>query len=57
MDNNFVRSASDYSDLRLPHYEDGYYDIISIERSMKTNWTTRWKNWRPFAKPAAQRTS
>lgn len=31
MDNNFVRSSSDYSDLRLPHYEDGYYDIISIE--------------------------
>lgn len=31
MDNNFVRSASDYSELRLPHYEDGYYDIISIE--------------------------
>ena len=31
MDNNFVRSASDYSDLKLPHYEDGCYDIISIE--------------------------
>ena len=31
MDNNFVRSASDYSELRLPHYEDGFYDIISIE--------------------------
>ena len=31
MDNNFVRSASDFSELRLPHYEDGYYDIISIE--------------------------
>lgn len=31
MDNNFVRSASDYSELRLPHYEDGYYDIVSIE--------------------------
>lgn len=31
MDNNFVRSASDFSDLRLPHYEDGYYDIITIE--------------------------
>lgn len=31
MDNNFVRSASDYSELRLPHYEDGCYDIISIE--------------------------
>ena len=31
MDNNFVRRASDYSELRLPHYEDGFYDIISIE--------------------------
>jgi len=31
MDNNFVRSASDYSDLKLPHYEDGCYDIVSIE--------------------------
>ena len=31
MDNNFVRSASDYSKLRLPHYEDGCYDIVSIE--------------------------
>lgn len=31
MDNNFVRSASDYSELRLPHYEDGIYDIVSIE--------------------------
>lgn len=31
MDNNFVRSASDYSELRLPHYEDGCYDIVSIE--------------------------
>ena len=31
MDNNFVRRASDYSELRLPHYEDGFYDIIFIE--------------------------
>lgn len=31
MDNNFVRSSSDYSELKLPHYEDGCYDIISIE--------------------------
>ena len=31
MDNNFVRSASDYSEVRLPHYEDGFYDIITIE--------------------------
>jgi glycolate oxidase len=31
MDNNFVRSASDYCKTKLPHYEDGCYDIISIE--------------------------
>lgn len=36
MDNNFVRSASDYSELRLPHYEDGFYDIISIETFNET---------------------
>ena len=26
-----MRSASDYSEVRLPHYEDGFYDIITIE--------------------------
>ncbi|EHM38392.1 hypothetical protein HMPREF0080_01845 [Anaeroglobus geminatus F0357] len=26
MDNNFVRSACDYSEVKLPHYEDGFYD-------------------------------
>ncbi len=31
MDNNFVRSASDYCETKLPHYEDGYYVIITIE--------------------------
>ena len=31
MDNGFVRSASDYSELKLPHYEDGYYVIITVE--------------------------
>ena len=31
MDNNFVRSACDYSEVKLPHYEDGFYDIITIE--------------------------
>ncbi len=31
MDNKFVRYASDFCGVRLPHYEDGLYDIISIE--------------------------
>ena len=31
MDNGFVRSASDYCELKLPHYEDGYYVIITVE--------------------------
>ena len=31
MDNKFVRAASDYSELRLPHYEDGTYLIVTIE--------------------------
>ncbi len=31
MDNSFVRSASDFSELRLPHYEDGSYVIITVE--------------------------
>lgn len=31
MDNNFVRSASDYAEIKLPHHDDGCYDIISIE--------------------------
>ncbi len=31
MDNGFVRAASDYAELRLPHYEDGSYVIITVE--------------------------
>ncbi len=31
MDNNFVRASSDYCELKLPHYEDGYYVIITVE--------------------------
>ena len=31
MDNNFVRAASDYSELKLPHYEDGSYVIVTVE--------------------------
>lgn len=31
MDNKFVRSASDYSELKLPHYEDGNYIIVTVE--------------------------
>jgi glycolate oxidase len=31
MDNSFVRSSSDFSELKLPHYEDGSYIIITVE--------------------------
>lgn len=31
MDNGFVRSASDYSKIRLAHYEDGSYVILTLE--------------------------
>lgn len=31
MDNGFVRVASDYAELRLPHYEDGSYVIVTVE--------------------------
>lgn len=31
MDNGFVRAASDYCELRLPHYEDGSYVIVTVE--------------------------
>lgn len=31
MDNGFVRAACDYSDIKLPHYEDGSYVIVTIE--------------------------
>ena len=31
MDNGFVRAASDYTELRLPHYEDGSYVIVTVE--------------------------
>ncbi len=31
MDNSFVRASSDYSELKLPHYEDGNYVIITVE--------------------------
>ena len=37
MDNGFVRSSSDFSELRLPHYEDGSYVIITVETLMKMN--------------------
>lgn len=31
MDNSFVKASSDYSELKLPHYEDGSYVIITVE--------------------------
>lgn len=31
MDNGFVRAASDYAELRLPHYKDGSYVIVTVE--------------------------
>ena len=31
MDNAFVRSSSDYCALKLPHYEDGFYVIVTVE--------------------------
>lgn len=31
MDNSFVQASSDYSELKLPHYEDGSYVIITVE--------------------------
>ncbi|MEG1914548.1 MAG: FAD-binding oxidoreductase [Acidaminococcaceae bacterium] len=31
MDNSFVRASSDYCELKLPHYEDGNYVIITVE--------------------------
>ena len=31
MDNAFVRAASDYTETRLPHYEDGSYVIVTVE--------------------------
>lgn len=31
MDNAFVRSSSDYCELKLPHYEDGSYVIVTVE--------------------------
>ena len=31
MDNAFVRSSSDYCELKLPHYEDGFYVIVTVE--------------------------
>lgn len=31
MDNGFVRAASDYAELRLSHYEDGSYVIVTVE--------------------------
>ena len=31
MDNGFVRAASDFTEIRLPHYEDGSYVIVTIE--------------------------
>lgn len=31
MDNGFVRAASDYAELCLPHYEDGSYVIVTLE--------------------------
>lgn len=31
MDNGFVRAASDYTETRLPHYEDGSYVIVTVE--------------------------
>lgn len=31
MDNGFVRSSSDYCEMKLPHYEDGCYIIVTVE--------------------------
>ncbi|MBO5403650.1 MAG: FAD-binding oxidoreductase [Phascolarctobacterium sp.] len=31
MDNGFVRAASDFTEIRLPHYEDGSYVIVTVE--------------------------
>ncbi len=31
MDNNFVRAASDFCELKMPHYEDGSYVIVTVE--------------------------
>lgn len=31
MDNGYVRASSDYSEMRLPHYEDGLYIIVTVE--------------------------
>ena len=31
MDNGFVRAASDFTETRLPHYEDGSYVIVTVE--------------------------
>lgn len=31
MDNNFVRASSDYCEIKLPHYEDGSYVIVTVE--------------------------
>ena len=31
MDNGFVRAACDFIDVRLPHYEDGNYVIVTVE--------------------------
>ncbi len=31
MDNNFVRASSDYCELKLPHYDDGCYIIVTVE--------------------------
>lgn len=31
MDNNFVRSACEFTEVMLPHHTDGCYDIVSIE--------------------------
>ncbi|MBQ7021168.1 MAG: FAD-binding protein, partial [Phascolarctobacterium sp.] len=29
--NGFVRAASDFTEIRLPHYEDGSYVIVTVE--------------------------
>jgi len=31
MDTNFIRSSCEYSKVRLPHCDDGFYDIVTIE--------------------------
>ncbi len=31
MDNNFVRAACDFVEIKLPHYEDGSYVIATVE--------------------------